>query len=256
MLKYQVKSSMSLRASNNNTPTISSTVSSPSYSFSMTSLLDDTLLGVPTTSRSNSMLSLNSMDSGGSDSSEMGVLKVDTRNVKQCTDYKTIRVTNSTTTRQVIEKFLNTLKLTCRDPNLFDLFMELKTKAASGIPVVTLLKLDDDSRPYELQRCHPMGMSRFILCQNPAGFLVRVYDHNISPQSNYKSLLLSTRTTCHEAIQIVLALNRRNDDPAKYGLFLSAQEGDAQIPNDVALVAIARLCKDGQRIVIRNVAFL
>ncbi|CAO4379076.1 unnamed protein product [Caenorhabditis nigoni] len=252
MLKYQVKSSgLTLRPANRTSRTSSSNSSSP-CSISMHSLLDDTLLGIPTTSRSNSLLSLNSNDSNLSDASDVGVLKVDTRSVKQCTDYKTIRVTNGTTARHVVEKFLNTLKLTCRDANLFDLWMELTTRA-SGAPVVTLLKLDPDARPYELQRCHPMGMSRFILLQNPTGFLVRVHDHNISPQSNYKSLLLSSQTTTIEAIHIVLSLNRKYDDASKYGLFLATPGADAQIPDDVSLVSIARLCQPDQKIIIRHV---
>ncbi|CAI2354928.1 unnamed protein product [Caenorhabditis sp. 36 PRJEB53466] len=253
MLKYQVKtSSLTLRPAANRASRTSSSNSSSPCSVSMHSLLEDTLLAIPTTSRSNSLLSLNSNDSNLSDTSEVGVLKVDTRSVKQCTDYKTIRVTSSTTARQVVEKFLMTLKLTCRDVNLFDIWMELTTRA-SGAPVVTLLKLDPDARPYELQRCHPAGMSRFILLQNPTGFLVRVYDHNISPQSNYKSLLLSSHTTVLETIHIVLALNRKYDEVTKYGLFLATPSADAQIPDDVKLVSIARLCKDEQKIIIRHV---
>lgn len=135
---------------------------------------------------------------------------------------------------------------------MFELWMELTTRA-SGAPVVTLLKLDPESRPYELQRCHPIGMSRFILLQSPTGYLVRVHDHNISPQSNYKSLLLSSQTTVLEAIHIVLGLNRKYDDISKYGLFLATPGGDAQIPEDVSLVSIARLCQPNQKIIIRNV---
>ncbi|CAI5452856.1 unnamed protein product [Caenorhabditis angaria] len=70
-------------------------------------------------------------------------------------------------------------------------------------------------------------------------------------------MLLSPRTNVQESIQIILALNRKsNEDPRKYGLFLNTPEADAQIPNDVSLVSIARLCKDGQKIVIRHTDFL
>ncbi|CAI5452855.1 unnamed protein product [Caenorhabditis angaria] len=179
MLKYQVKSTSS-------SPRSASSGSSPTSfsSMSMTSLLiDDTLLAIPTTSRSNSLLSLNSTDSSLSDSSEVGILRVDTRTVKQCTDYKTIRVTSATTCKNVIEKFMSTLKLSCRDPNLFEIWMELTTRSG-GAPITTLLKLDDESRPYELQRCHPTGMSKFILLQNPAGYLVRVHDQACAETEN------------------------------------------------------------------------
>ena len=57
-----------------------------------------------------------------------GVLKVYTSDIRQCTDYKTIRVSTKTTARNVIEMVLTKFKLTCRDPNLFELWMEVLFK--------------------------------------------------------------------------------------------------------------------------------
>lgn len=50
---------------------------------------------------------------------------------------------------------------------------------AGGV-VVTSLALEDDSRPAELQSCHPRGDSRLALKMRPGG-LVRVYDGALVP---------------------------------------------------------------------------
>lgn len=55
----------------------------------------------------------------------------------------------------------------------------------------TSLTLEDDSRPAELQSCHPRGDSKFALKMRPGG-LVRVYDGalvtGVSAQAFYPSL--------------------------------------------------------------------
>ncbi|VDM76485.1 unnamed protein product [Strongylus vulgaris] len=174
MLKYQV------RASNR-----------PSAYGSPSSSTQDTTL----TSRSNSLASLNSVDSANSEG-DWGTLRVYTSNVKECTAYKTIRVSTQCTTRSVIETIListqcttksvietilSKFKISCKDTNLFELWMEVTTKATTGA-VRTILRLDYTARPLQLQRCHPANMSRFILHMTSEGTLVRVHDHNISPQ--------------------------------------------------------------------------
>ncbi|WKX90853.1 hypothetical protein Q1695_009588 [Nippostrongylus brasiliensis] len=229
MLKYQVRAT-----------------SRPSVYGSPSSSTHDTTL----TSRSNSLASLNSVDSANSDS-DWGTLRVYTSNVKACTDYKTIRVSTQCSTRSVIDTVLSKFKISCRDPNLFELWMEVTTKA-DGKPVRTILRLDPDARPLELQRCHPANMSRFVLHMMSEGTLVRVHDHNISPQSNYKSLLLAEETSCREAIAIVLTMNRKEPD-GDYALFLMAPEGEAQIPSEVSLVSIAEMCQPHHKIVVRQV---
>ncbi|CAJ0593812.1 unnamed protein product [Cylicocyclus nassatus] len=217
MLKYQVRSS-----------------SRPTAYGSPSSSTHDTTL----TSRSNSLASLNSVDSANSEG-DWGTLRVYTSNVKACTAYKTIRVSTQCTTKSVIETILSKFKISCKDTNLFELWMEVTTKATTGV-VRTLLRLDYTARPLQLQRCHPANMSRFILHMTSEGTLVRVHDHNISPQSNYKSLLLAEETTCREAIDILLSMNRKEPE-GDYALFLTAPEGEAQIPSEVSLVPIAAI---------------
>ncbi|CAJ0593855.1 unnamed protein product [Cylicocyclus nassatus] len=229
MLKYQVRTSTRL-----------SVYGSPSSSKDETTL----------TSRSSSLASLSSVDSANSES-DWGTLRVYTNNVKACTDYKTIRVSTQSTTRSVIETVLNKFKISCRDTNLFELWMEVTTKA-NGKAVKTILRLDHLAKPLELQRCHPSNMSRFMLHMNSEGTLVRVHDHSISPQSNYKSLLLAEDTTCREVVDILLCMNRKEPD-GDYALFLTAPEGEAQIPSEVPLVPIALMCQPYHKIVIRQV---
>ncbi|CAJ0593854.1 unnamed protein product [Cylicocyclus nassatus] len=229
MLKYQVR------------PTIHASIyDSPSSSTNDTTL----------TSRSSSLASLGSVDSANSES-DWGTLRVYTNNVKACTDYKTIRVSTQSTTRSVIETVLDKFKISCRDTNLFELWMEVTTRA-NGKAVKTILRLDRSARPLELQRCHPSNMSKFMLHMNSEGALVRVHDHNISPQSNYKSLLLAEETTCREVVDILLCMNRKEPD-GDYALFVTAPEGEAQIPSEVPLVPIALMCRPYHKIVIRQV---
>ncbi|VDN21918.1 unnamed protein product [Cylicostephanus goldi] len=54
-----------------------------------------------------------------------GTLRVYTSNVKSCTDYKTIRVSTQCTTRSVIGTVLGKFKISCKDVNLFELWMEV-----------------------------------------------------------------------------------------------------------------------------------
>ncbi|CAJ0593856.1 unnamed protein product [Cylicocyclus nassatus] len=229
MLKYQVRAS-----------------SCPSVYGSPSSSTNEATL----TSRSSSLASLSSVDSANSES-DWGTLRVYTNNVKACTDYKTIRVSTHSTTRSVIETVLSKFKISCRDTNLFELWMEVTTKA-NGKAVKTILRLDHLARPLELQRCHPSNMSRFMLHMNSKGTLIRVHDHNISPQSNYKSLLLAEETTCHEVVDILLCMSRKEPD-GDYALFLTSPEGEAEIPFEVPLVPIALMCQSYHKIVIRQV---
>ncbi len=55
-----------------------------------------------------------------------------TGEIKADTDYKTIRVSASTNARTAISVMLNKFRLSCRDPNLFELCMELRTKRSGA----------------------------------------------------------------------------------------------------------------------------
>ncbi|VDD93699.1 unnamed protein product [Enterobius vermicularis] len=225
MLKYQVRQSKSCHqreAQQNCTAFPTSIINKPSCSGQNSIQLRN---------RSNSLTSLSSVDS--SESSEWGTLKIYTGKINADTDYKTLKISTSHTAKNVIDTILGKFRTSCRDPNLFEIFMEVRTKI-NGDEVKSLLLLSPDARPLELQRCHPAQMSRFFLSMSEGGVLVRIYDYLISPQSNYKSLLLSLRTTCYEAIALLLTMNRNNGNPNDFRLCISSANRELQMDDTVA----------------------
>lgn len=63
--------------------------------------------------------------------------------------------------------------------------MEVSTRI-NGQEVKTLLELDHSSRPLELQRCHPVNQSKFILHQTGNGILIRIYDSFICSEVSFE----------------------------------------------------------------------
>lgn len=117
-------------------------------------------------------------------------------------EYKTLSLSPRTTSRELISAVLNKYRMKHRDPNLFYLTMEVGVRK-TGLPVRTVMVLDEEARPAELQTCHPAGHSKFSL-QMRRGGLVKVYDSCLMAGSQYKSLLISERTTVEQLIQLLL----------------------------------------------------
>lgn len=108
----------------------------------------------------------------------------------------------------------------------------------------TLLVLDDDACPAELQACYPRGGSRFSI-QMRRGGLVRVHDSVLMPnvidctccctlfkcgvltscffiltlQSQYKSLLVSERTTIDDLIELLLRCHSNNERIERFSVY-------------------------------------
>ncbi len=112
-------------------------------------------------------------------------------------EYKTLSVGQRTTSRELIWIMLSKYRMKHRDPKLFYLTMDIDIKR-TGVPLKRSLALDDDSRPVELQSCHPWGECKFTL-QMRKGGVVRVYDSVLMEESRYKCLLVSENTTAEEA---------------------------------------------------------
>ncbi|CAJ0577747.1 unnamed protein product, partial [Mesorhabditis spiculigera] len=247
MLKYQVRST--------SRPDLRSTGSTSS--------------GISLASRSPSVSSLSSLESTDADNCPFsnlilaipgenfwkfgkGVLKIYTLNVAAFSDYKALRVHTSTTVAEVIDTLVNKFKLSAKDPNLFEMFMEVTTRH-EGRPIRSLLLLHPDCRPLEMYRCHPPDMSRFIVHLRSGGTLVRVHDHHLEPQSNYKSLMLAGETTAETATRLVMAMNRRDPLDGSWALFVEGNDGEsAQIPSDAPLVPISKMLGDKHRILIKK----
>lgn len=117
-------------------------------------------------------------------------------------EYKTLLVTPSTRSRELIWQLLGKFKMKHRDPKLFYLTMDIVISRAGG-PVSRTLVLDDDARPAELTLCNPWGECRFSL-QMKKGGLVRIYDSVLMNESQYKSLLISDDTTVEDVVRILL----------------------------------------------------
>jgi len=201
--------------------------------------------------RSTSLSSLSSIDSF--DSADWGYLRVFTRGIKADTDYKTIKITSNTSALTVIELVLSKFRLTYRDPNLFRLCMEIKTRHMAEF-VKTILELDDSARPLELQRCQPQNMARFFVLMVNDCVLTRIDDSTICPQSNYKSVLLSRRTTVLETIRILLQMCRvMNADETHYKLCLSDPEAEIQLPYDVCTADVFTNLGPSQKLVLRRI---
>lgn len=74
-------------------------------------------------------------------------------------EYKTLSIDPGTSSSEVVRMLLSKFKMKHRDPNLFYLTMEVWMRK-TGLPIRTIMVLDDEARPVELQSCHPKGESK------------------------------------------------------------------------------------------------
>ncbi|KAK3931371.1 Ras-associating and dilute domain-containing protein, partial [Frankliniella fusca] len=161
-------------------------------------------------------------------------VKVYARCLRPDIEYKTLGITFQTTCREVVEALLSKYRMRHRDPNLFFLTMEVTVRRAG---VRTVLVLDEEARPAALQACHPTGDSRFAL-QTRRGGLVKIYDSALMPGSQYKSLLISERTTVDELLQILLNCYNSKERVEQFSLYEvnSTQEYQRKLhPDDYPL---------------------
>ncbi|KAK8376453.1 hypothetical protein O3P69_009834 [Scylla paramamosain] len=132
-------------------------------------------------------------------------------------EYKTISVNTRASCREVVALLLSKYRMRHRDPNLFYLTMEVTVRRCSGAPVRSLLVLEDGARPAQLALCRPPGDSRFAL-QMRRGGVVKIHDTVLMPGSQYKSLLVSDRTTAEDVVQLLLNCYSRRDNKTYYAI--------------------------------------
>nr|CAH0099692.1 unnamed protein product [Daphnia galeata] len=173
----------------------------------------------PLSSRSSSYTSLNesSHNLPQHPPSPMTTVKIYCRCLRPDIEYKTLVINYQTSCKELIMMLLNKAKMKHRDPKLFYLTMEVGVRK-SGAPVRTLLVLDDDACPAELQACYPRGGSRFSI-QMRRGGLVRVHDSVLMPNSQYKSLLISERTTIDDLIELLLRCHSNNERIERFSIY-------------------------------------
>lgn len=146
-------------------------------------------------------------------------VKVYLRFMRPDIEYKTLRLSTATTCRQLINLLLAKFRLRHRDPNLFFVRMEITVRSpgVGGAPTRRLLVLDDQARPAELQQCRPRGDARFSVGVRRGG-LLRIHDSILMPGSQYKSLLVSYRTTAEELVQLLLNCYSSQESPRHYAV--------------------------------------
>ena len=146
------------------------------------------------TSRTSSFVSLNENLTG---SGPRTTIKIYAKCLRSDIEYKTLSISRTSTSAEVIWMLLSKFKMRHRDPKLFYLTMDIGVAA-----LCRTLSLDEDSRPAELKSCHPWGECKFTL-QMKRGGLVRIHDSVLMSESKYKSLLISENTTVREVITIL-----------------------------------------------------
>lgn len=163
----------------------------------------------PLGSRSSSYSSLNEP------SQLQSTIKVYAKCLRPDIEYKTLSIGYQTTCREVVSTLLSKYKMKHRDPKLFYLCMEVTVRKAG---VKTQLTLDENARPAVLQSCHPKGDSKFSL-QTVRGGLVKVYDSALNANSQYKSLLISARTTVDDLLTLLLTCSNSNERVEQFSLY-------------------------------------
>ena len=148
-------------------------------------------------SRTSSYASLSTTDGLVQGTGPRTTVKIYAKCLRSDIEYKTLSVSRSTTSAEVIWMLLSKYKMRHRDPKLFYLTMDIGVAALSRT-----LSLDEDSRPAELKSCHPWGDCKFTL-QMKKGGLVRIHDSVLMAESKYKCLLISEQTTVREVITIL-----------------------------------------------------
>ena len=118
-------------------------------------------------SRTSSFVSLNSTSENLSNRT---TIKIYAKCLRSDIEYKTLSISRTSTSAEVIWMLLSKFKMRHRDPKLFYLTMDIGVAA-----LCRTLSLDEDSRPAELKSCHPWGECKFTL-QMKRGGLVRIHD--------------------------------------------------------------------------------
>ena len=144
--------------------------------------------------------------------------------------YKTVVITPNTTSKQVILGLLGRFRMRHRDPNLFQLTMEVTVELGARQTIL----LEDNSRPAEMISCNPWSGCKFIL-QAKQGGLVRVYDQLVRPESVYKCLIISEETTVGDTIGILRSCYREEEGSGVGELQLWAGSEDGQTERELGV---------------------
>ncbi|CAG7819151.1 unnamed protein product [Allacma fusca] len=150
--------------------------------------------------------------------------------------YKTVGVTPTTTCEEVVTALLTKCKVRYKDPRLFMLTMEVDIRGPVGSDTRASIELEDTATPLQLQECYPKGQARFCL-QMKRGTLVKVFDGSNTVGWQYKSIMISEKTTTGELIDILFRYAPKNfDDLNFYSLHIEVNDWKRQLEWDAVVV--------------------
>jgi len=155
------------------------------------------------------------------------MVKFFTYSLRDDVEYKTLSISNNTTSKQVIHILLDKFKMKHRDSNLFYLNMEIVIRK-NGIPIRSSIRLNNEACPAQLKACYPNDEIRFLIENKPGG-LLRVYDSCLLTSSLYKGILIDTTTTVDELIQLMLNCYHSKDKASNYSLFVVDKLGSYKL---------------------------
>jgi hypothetical protein len=98
------------------------------------------------------------------------VVKIFTRILVHDVEYKTLSIRRTTTCREVIQMLLSKFRLKHRDPNLFFITIDVWTRK-TGIPIRSVMVLDDRTCPAQLQEAYPQQGTKFTMQMRSGGFV-------------------------------------------------------------------------------------
>ena len=101
-------------------------------------------------------------------------MKIFTRVLVPDVEYKTLSISRTTTCRELINMLLLKFRLRHRDPNLFFLTIDVWIRK-TGIPIRSVMVLDEKTCPAQLQAVYPQQGTKFTLQMRRGGF-VRLSD--------------------------------------------------------------------------------
>ena len=99
--------------------------------------------------------------------------------------YRTIRIHEDTTCRDVINRLVSRMRVRCADPKLHQLHMQV-----SLMESVKVISLDDNSRLLEILRCNPWPGSYKLILVKEERIMVRVWDSS-KQELMFKSILVT-----------------------------------------------------------------
>ena len=119
-------------------------------------------------------------------------------------NYKSVKISSSTTVREVVQNVLQKYRMLDKDPTLFYLTLELRDNNPSqeGLTKKTLV-LAMDNRPIEFSSCHTWFDCKFIL-RMKMGKEVKIFISVLDQDKEFTCLRISEDTTAEAAIRLLL----------------------------------------------------